>query len=131
LVAGAFFAAGAFLTGAVLAAGLVAFAAFATFATFVTFAAFVVFAALVTFAACADFAGAAARLAVEADFVAFAGPLARRAEDETRALPPIETEPPGTIVDSSPVDHLTRRSLPLNPVTTPSRSGWPNFLDAT
>lgn len=32
------------------------------------------------------------------------------------------TEPTaGTIVDSSPLDHLTRRSRPLTPVTSPSR----------
>ena len=40
------------------------------------------------------------------------------------------TEPTaGTIVDSSPLDHLTHRSRPLTPVTTPSRGLWPNFGD--
>jgi len=40
------------------------------------------------------------------------------------------TEPTaGTIVDFSPLDHLTRRSRPLTPVTIPSRGVWPNFGD--
>jgi hypothetical protein len=52
--------------------------------------------------------------------------------ERLRGLPPTDTEPdPGTRVDSSPVDHLTLRSVPLTPVTTPSRGGWPSFRDAT
>jgi hypothetical protein len=32
-------------------------------------------------------------------------------------------------VDSSPVDHLTRKSDPVTPVTTPSREASPTFLE--
>jgi hypothetical protein len=32
-------------------------------------------------------------------------------------------------VDSSPVDHLTRKSDPVTPVTTPSRGASPTFLE--
>ena len=37
----------------------------------------------------------------------------------------------GTTVDSSPVDHLIRRSEPLTPVTTPRRTWPPNFGETT
>jgi hypothetical protein len=98
--------------------------------------------ALDTLVALVDGAAFAARLAIGARFAgAFlvglvAGPadLADGLEERepTLALPPTVTEPvPGTMVDSSPVDHLIRRSVPLTPVTTPSRGGWPSFRDAT
>jgi hypothetical protein len=35
----------------------------------------------------------------------------------------------GTTVDSSPVDHRTRKSDPVTPVTTPSRGASPTFLE--
>jgi hypothetical protein len=34
-------------------------------------------------------------------------------------------------VDSSPVDHRTRKSDPVTPVTTPSRGASPTFLEGT
>ena len=45
----------------------------------------------------------------------------------TTASEPIE----GTTVDSSPVDHRTRKSDPVTPVTTPSRGASPTFLEGT
>jgi hypothetical protein len=45
----------------------------------------------------------------------------------TTASEPIE----GTTVDSSPVDHRTRKSDPVTPVTTPSRGASPTFLEET
>src|ERR1017187_8992398 len=45
----------------------------------------------------------------------------------TRASEPIED----TTVDSSPVDHRTRKSDPVTPVTTPSRGASPTFLEGT
>jgi hypothetical protein len=52
-----------------------------------------------------------------------------------RALPPecfptTASEPiEGTTVDSPPVDHHTRKSDPVTPVTTPSRGASPTFLE--
>jgi hypothetical protein len=47
-------------------------------------------------------------------------------------FPPTASEPiEGTTVDSSPVDHRTRKSDPVTPVTTPSRGASPTFLDGT
>jgi hypothetical protein len=34
-------------------------------------------------------------------------------------------------VDCSPVDHRTRKSDPVTPVTTPSRGASPTFLEAS
>jgi hypothetical protein len=34
-------------------------------------------------------------------------------------------------VDSSPVDHRTRKSDPVTPITTPSRGASPSFLEET
>jgi hypothetical protein len=45
----------------------------------------------------------------------------------TTATEPIE----GTKVDSFPVDHLTRKSDPVTPVTTPSRGDSPTFVEET
>jgi hypothetical protein len=45
----------------------------------------------------------------------------------TTASEPIE----GTTVDCSPVDHRTRKSDPVTPVTTPSRGASPTFLEAS
>jgi len=45
-------------------------------------------------------------------------------------FPRIVSEPiEGTTVDSSPVDHRTRKSDPVTPVTTPSRGASPTFLE--
>jgi len=46
---------------------------------------------------------------------------------------PMTTSEPidGVIVDSSPLDHLTRNSPPLTPVTTPSRGAWPTRFEGT
>ncbi len=43
----------------------------------------------------------------------------------TTVSEPIE----GTTVDSSPVDHRTRKSDPVTPVTTPSRGASPTFFE--
>jgi hypothetical protein len=49
-----------------------------------------------------------------------------------RTLPITTNEPDeGVIVESSPVDHVTRNKVPLTPVTTPSRGCWPTFFEGT
>ncbi len=51
--------------------------------------------------------------------------------DGCLTLPMTATAPgPGTTVDSSPVDHLIRRSRPTTSVTTPSRGAWPTLVDS-
>jgi hypothetical protein len=51
--------------------------------------------------------------------------------DAALTLPTTATDPgPGATVDSSPVDHLMRRSRPTTPITTPSRSAPPTFVGA-
>lgn len=37
----------------------------------------------------------------------------------------------GKIVDSSPLDQVTRNNVPLTPVTTPSRGAWPTRFEGT
>ena len=75
----------------------------------------------------------ALRLAAPAFVVpvlALAG-LLRRFEPDL-ALPTTLREPIlGANVDSSPVDHFTRKRDPITRVTTPSRGAWPTFVDAT
>ena len=62
--------------------------------------------------------------------LALAG-LPRRFEPDL-TLPTTLREPIlGANVDSSPVDHFTRKRDPITPVTTPSRGAWPTFVDAT
>ena len=57
--------------------------------------------------------------------------LLRRLEPDL-ALPTTMREPIlGANVDSSPVDHFTRKRDPITPVTTPSLGAWPTFVDAT
>jgi hypothetical protein len=51
--------------------------------------------------------------------------------DRAAGLVTLREPAAGTTVDSSPVDHLIRRSEPLTPVTTPWRTWPPNFGETT
>jgi hypothetical protein len=63
--------------------------------------------------------------------VAFAG-AATFFPADFLTLPITASEPgPGIIVDSSPVDHLMRRSEPVTPVTTPTRGAQAPFVECT